>query len=183
MDGMPGETRLGNTQLIHHGIQNEQVDLRFHVSITTKSVYIFEPRHAIAAMQTGLYINVPVFTGNVKTATGYLIPPESIKNCRRVPIPDDLMYRAGFSKNDSTSMKGAKAEAIVNQMIRLGLISLVLDTVIITDEEMQINGSDIVADLAQSFQVKCDWKAGPKELGGSGNLFIQDTECNPLRQH
>ena len=46
---------------------------------------------------------------------------------------------------------------------------------------------DVVTDLLVTaslrIQVKCDYRGGPRELGGSGNLFLQTHECNPLRRH
>jgi hypothetical protein len=174
--------KLANTQLVRHGIQTELADLRFHVSVVTKSVYVFEPRNAIEAYQTGNYREAGAFTGAIQTAKGYLIPPGDIKGCRRVPIPETLFISTLFSINDSPSIKGKKAERVVNEMIRTGLISLVTDTVSIPDKEMQIGGSDILAVMAKEVQVKCDWRAGEREFGGSGNLYIQTEECNPLHQ-
>ena len=91
------------------------------------------------------------------------------------------MREAHFDRRDSTPVKGRKAENVVRKMIALGLISLVLDTVEVTDEGMQIDGEDFLVNTAQSIQVKCDWSAGPRELGGTGNLYLQETEANPLK--
>ena len=65
-------------------------------------------------------------------------------------------------------------------MISLGLISLALSVAQVPEVDMQLNGSDLEIMHAKSIQVKCDWNAGHKELGGTGNLFLQVEECNPL---
>lgn len=184
---MPGETRemLGNTQLVEYGIKDEieTVDLRFHVGVVVKKVFVFEPKQALEAMNTGKYKNVPVYTGEIKTATGYLIPYTDIQGCKMFDIPPLLLNDAGFSDWDNTTIKGKKAEQLIRKMISRGLIPTILFTVPADDEELQLNGTDIIPKYAESIQVKCDWKAGPRELGGSGNLFIQDRECNPLKKH
>jgi hypothetical protein len=47
-------------------------------------------------------------------------------------------------------------------------------------QNVQILGTDILVFARKKVQVKCDYKAGDKPEG-SGNLFLQRAERNPLR--
>lgn len=181
MAGIPGV--MNNTQLVNYGIHEEKADLRFHVGVVTKRVFIFEPKYILRLIASGKYPSAFAYTGNIKTANGYLIPPGDIPNLREAQIPWDIYSEAMFNEKDSTSIKGFKAMRVVRKMISLGLISSIIDTVDVNDRELQIEGTDIIPIFAESYQVKCDWKAGPKSLGGSGNLYIQTAECNPLKRY
>jgi hypothetical protein len=48
-------------------------------------------------------------------------------------------------------------------------------------ENVQIQGTDIVVFCRKKVQVKCDYAAGDKP-NGTGNLFLQRAERNPLRR-
>jgi len=176
-------TNLGNTKLVKHGIYQENVDLRIHVAVKTRRVYIFETHKGIKAIETGKYPSRPVYTGNIVTAIGYIVPPDDIEGCRCVPIPDNVLEGIQFDIKDSTPKKGEKAERLANRMILMGLIPLTISIASSADQELQINGSDFEILQARSIQVKCDWSAGPREYGGTGNLFLQIQECNPLGLH
>lgn len=163
-----------------HGIQTEDSDLRVHVSVATKRVYVFPTRNALDLPLTS-YPIVPVFTGAIKTAEGYLIPVRDIPGCKDIAIPDDLFQSASFSKMDNTSQKGWKAVEVVTKMLNRGLLPIDLVIEEVDDKAMQIKGTDIIVQTKVKIQVKCDWQGGPKQFGGSGNLFLQVAECNPLR--
>jgi len=175
----------GNKQLVHYGIQNwvENCDLMFHVAVVTKRVFRYEPKRAEKAMLSGKFLQVPVKTGNIVTAKGYIIPPSAIEGCIGIVIPHPIFHRASFNKTDNTTAKGKKAEQVVYEMIRGGYLSLNLSVITVTDVGLQLDGLDLIPRQAENPQVKCDWKAGPRELGGTGNLFIQTDECNPLKLH
>ena len=180
---MPGEMRkmLGNTKLVNYGIQNDYADLRYHVGVVVKKVFVFMPEKARDALSNGEYRKVCVRMGKIVTATGYLVPYTDISGCRMVDIPGELYDGAGFYYQDSPKVKGEKAERLVRKMIVSGLLSTILTTVSVDDENMQVQDIDLVVLQAREIQVKCDWRAGPTELGGTGYLFLQDAECNPLR--
>ena len=171
-----------NTQLVKYGIEEGKEDLRFHVGVTTKKVYVFEPKYVLEAIRTGRYETRFAYTGDIKTADGYLIPPEDI-NCRVFNIPEDIFIEMNFDTKDDTSTKGEKALLVVRKMLSRGLISPILDTLIVDDEQLQRDGVDIIPIFAELYQVKCDWKAGPRSLGGTGNLYIQTHECNPMKRY
>jgi len=172
----------GNKQLIKYGIEEwvETVDMMFHVSVVTKRVFSYEPGKALQTILAGDFQQVIVRTGNVITARGYLVPPSAIEGWGTV-IPVRIFHEADFKQYDNTTVKGKKAEQVVREMLRGGQLSLNLSVIIVTDEELQLDGLDLIPKQALNMQGKCDWKAGPRELGGTGNLFIQTDECNPLK--
>lgn len=167
--------KLGNTKLIHYGIQDDDSDLRIHVGVMDKAVYVFEPRKAIDAINKGNYHQASTNQGKIKTAIGYLVPPKNIEGCRRYPIPESLFQKTNFKATDNPSVKGRKAERLVKEMIVLGHINISLFSEFMEEEEEQIVGSDLELIFAKSFQIKCDWKAGRP------NLYIQTDECNPFK--
>lgn len=184
MDGTFGVMKLGNTQLVNYGIQSEESDIRAHVSIATRHVYIYSTKLGLGIIaQPNGYRLVPVYTGNIQTAKGYLVPPGDIPGCEHVSIPDDVFVDVKFSIRDNTSEKGRKAVLVVRQMLKRGLLPIDLKVEEIDDEAIQISGTDIIVSTKVKIQVKCDWKAGHRELGGTGNLFLQVAECNPLGMH
>ena len=176
---------IGNTTLVEYGIKQwaKECDLMFHVSVATKRVYRYEPKKAVKAIENKEYAKRTAKQGNITTATGWLVPPNEIEGCLMMLIPFPILQAANFSPFDNPSEKGRKAEKVVRDMIRSGYLSLTLDVINVTDPELQLDGLDIISIQATNIQVKCDWNAGPRELGGTGNLFIQETESNPRRLH
>jgi len=180
--GTLGATRLGNTRLIDHGIQNEDSDIRAHVCVEAQHVYIFQTKLGKDAVAAGIYQKRTVKTGDIITAEGYLVPPSSL-DASAYKIPDDIFDKADFEYSDYTSEKGKKAVAVVNEMIRIGYIPLNLQIESIDSKEMQIKGLDVSVKMDVKIQVKCDWRGGGEQLGGTGNLFLQTAECNPYRRY
>lgn len=182
MGGTAGVTRPGNTVLIEYGIQNEKSDLRAHVSVVGRCVYVYRTETALSVIASNKYRKVPVMTGNIVTATGYVVPPSDIANIKIVDIPEKIMLLANFSQFDSTSAKGDKAVKIIKWLLKSGLFPLAAMPEVITDKDLQIEGTDILVKLESRIQVKCDYKAGDRS-GCTGNLFLQVSECNPFRSH
>lgn len=181
-------THLGNTLLVEYGIQNEQSDIRAHVCVQAQRVYVYPTRQGTATINSGQYPRVPVRTpvGNGKTvitAEGYLVPPAAIPRCVSMPIPDRLLERVSFSASDGTTAKGEKAVRVVKWFLRHGGFPLSVHPEIIQEQDLQVQGLDIVVHLRARIQVKCDYNGGARELGGSGNLFLQVAECNPLKSY
>lgn len=177
----------GNAKLVDYGIQSEQSDIRAHVCVVVERVYVYPTRLGIEAISRGDYRKVPVYTyrNNIrtKTAEGYLVPPKDIPRCVHMPIPDWLLAKLDFSPKDSTTAKGEKAVAVVTTFLRGGGFPLPVTGRVIKSHNLQVDGLDIYVDLKARIQVKCDYRGGPEELGGTGNLFLQTAECNPYRQH
>lgn len=182
------DARMGNTELVKYGIQNEQSDIRAHVCVTVGRVYVYPTAAGIEAINTKRYRRVPVRThvGNgrqVVTAEGFLVPPSHIRRCVSMEIPDRLMEKLAFRPEDSTTAKGEKAVKAVTWFLRHGGFPLSVHGEVIHDQDLQVDGLDIYVRLRAKIQVKCDYKGGPKEMGGTGNLFLQVAECNPFKAH
>ena len=115
--------------------------------------------------------------GDTVTSRGKLIPWRRLVFDEDVRIiPDDiLILRKPTSEYDGESAKGKAAEnVIVDMLSQTALMSL--DRV--DDLRRQHAGLDLVIN-GIPWQVKCDWKCGHCELGGTGNLYIETHECNP----
>ena len=171
-----------NTALVDYGIREERSDIRAHVCIEAKTVYVYPTRAGIVAIETGKYRAAPAYTGTIKTAMGYLVPPAEINFCRAVPIPSRVLEKASFSPSDDTTAKGEKAVRVVCWLLRAGLFPLWVTPAFVEEAEMQIEGMDILVRMNTRIQVKCDWRGGVG-LRCTGNLFLQTQECNPFGRH
>jgi len=180
--------------LVSYGIQTEKSHIRVHVCPIAKCVYIYPTENGIQAIDSGHYPDVHGYQKDVDfpTAKGYLVPPFDINCCVGLSFRDDAWDAIGFSPSDSTSEKGSKAVKLVLAMIKRGLFPFLAIAAIseITDKQLQVQGQDII--IASSaihahedivIQVKCDYAGGEKSLGGSGNLFLQTAERNPLKRY
>lgn len=187
MDGTRGATNLGNTTLIDYGIQNEESDIRIHVCPQVRRVYVYPTQYGIQAIESGQYHQVPGYQKDIEvpTSMGYLVPPLDIERCVSLELKDKTWEHMGFSANDSLKQKGDKAERLVRGMLKNGMLPLPMKGQQITDADIQKRGQDILVIEKDGIriQVKCDFKGGEKKLGGTGNLFLQVQECNPLDIH
>jgi len=120
---------------------------------------------------------------------GYLVPPLGIPGCVALSFRATVWDYLRFSDTDTLYEKGRKATDLVLQMIKRGLFPLPALGEEITDQDLQVDGEDIVI-KANAFryenlvvQVKCDYKGGERDLGGTGNLYLQTAECNPFGIH
>jgi hypothetical protein len=179
-----------NNLLHDYGIQNEESDLRAHVCPLVRRVYVYPTEKGRDAVLSGKwprrFARQPGVVG--VTAEGCCIPPGAIEQCVEVRPRECAWDAVDLQESESTSVKGAKAVRLVAGMIRAGLLPLpsVL-RLIDTDpaKAMQIRGDDIIVDLGASrvhVQVKCDFRGGDKALGGTGNLYLQVSERNPLHR-
>lgn len=168
--------------LVNFGIFQEKSDYRCHVCFVDNGVYVYKTKDGVDACRSGKFKTKPAYQTGVSepTAEGYLVPPDQIRNCRRVEIPDDIKENAHCLQTDNTTDKGRKGVAVVRQMLLRGMIPLELSNTEITDIDLQISGLDIVVNCNAKLQVKTDYKGGAL---GSGNLFLQIKESNPLRRH
>jgi len=174
MGGMCGAT------MYNYGIQNEESDLRVHVSVCNATVYIFTPEAAMSAIESHPEVaQKPAYQSGVSfaTAKGYPMPVKYISGLQTVKIPQDIFSKASFSQFDSTSAKGNKAVFCVKEMLKINLIPFAFRVEEVSDRTMQIQGTDILVSAKYRIQVKCDWK-----IGQTGNIYLQTQECNPLKR-
>lgn len=177
-------------ELHDYGIQNEQSDIRTHVCPVARRVYVFPTAEGRRAAESG---NWPARWGyqmdvDGPTAMGYCVPPLAIRRCVALEVRAEAWEKAAFRRTDDTSEKGKKAVRFVRDMIRSGVFPLpyaIGDCDTDLDKTMQIDGDDIVVSVGANrvhIQVKCDYPGGDAALGGTGNLYLQVAERNPLKK-
>ena len=88
----------------------------------------------------------------------------------------------GKAEKDKTSDKGNRAKEVTKVAILCEWIPFGGKVKEITDLPNQILGIDLMSGPIK-IQVKCDFEGGPKELGGTGNLFLQIAERNNTGEH
>ena len=172
---------MNKQELYESGIFDELADIRAHVCFGEGYVYVFSTSEARkACMGEGIPKAKGYQPGVAQaTADGYLVKPYQILKCRRIPIPQDILDQLNPQLSDSTSAKGEKAEYTVSEMIKLGRIWLPTEIEPVTDKERQLEGIDLVVHTITKIQTKCDFRGG---VLGTGNLYIQTDEINPLKR-
>lgn len=186
MGGTPGETRpiMANSELVEYGIFQEAPHItRVHVSLATCCVYVFKAAEAQTACTEKSFRTRSAYQKGIETARGFLVPVSEIEKLEKYDIPPAWCARARRYKNATTSKKGEVAVEIVKYMVKTGVIPIALSIEEIDDEDMQVSGMDLTIKATVHIQVKCDWLAGDKDKGGTGNLFIQTHECNPFKMY
>lgn len=180
--------KSGNTELVDYGIEQEDVDVRIHVGFQTQKVFIYWREDVIEIMNS--YQTRSAYQGNIETARGRIVPYDNIPNICFVEIPMNILMGNWCEQKDDETKKGKCALTIVRMMIENGELQrgcpqfFGLMSQDVNDLDMQIKGTDIIVTAnCPTIQVKCDWKAGPKDAGGTGNLYIQAQECNPHGKH
>ena len=180
-----------NKQLVDYGIQTEDSDIRVHVCPRARRVYVYPTACGLAAIATGKYRAVKGYQKGFgfPTATGYPIPPFDIPRCSSITIRNCAWEEMAFQDEDTTTAKGEKAQRLTLGMLRAGLLPIPALGEEIDEKDIQIKGQDIIirngaiTNKDIRIQVKCDYPGGEKELGGTGNLFLQVQECNPGNYH
>ena len=176
---------LGERSLVEYGIRNDESDYRAHVGFKTRAVYFFQTSRGKEAVEKASSDRLRTASQpgvSYITACGYVIPWREIKGCVEIPIPEELLPVVNCPRNCSTSEKGRRAIWIVEQMLRQNLIPILPDFLRVKDFGLQRRGKDIIVLFVVSIQVKCDYDAGSMERGGTGNLFLQTAELNPLKR-
>lgn len=168
--------RLETNALVDYGIKNEGSLARVHVCFQVRQMYSFSTAAAIGAME-GCKKRL-AFQEGIVTAEGHLVRPRDIPGCRQTAIPDVLMEHDPGT-NGELGNKGSAAMAVVIRAIRWGILPLPLVCKEIVSIREQRNGGDIRFETGV-VQVKCDYRGGPKTLGGTGHLYIQVAESNPF---
>lgn len=168
--------------MFEYGIAQEKSTQRAHVCFNIGIVYVYKTCVCIELVQRGSYRHVQGFQPGVDYATskGFLVPPDDIQGIRRVKIPDKLAEKYPIFESQSTTEKGENAVEICMTLMRNGLFPFFVSPFEVTDHQMQVNGTDILVKGNHLVQVKCDMRGGE---GGTGNLFIQTHEVNPLKRH
>ena len=170
-----------NQKLFEHGIMQDESDYRIHVGFRVGAIYVFPTESGKAAVRSGKYpVKYAGQQGTSLTTSQAIIPSwRELRGVKEIKIPDGLLQAANCKKSESTSIKGKKAVMIVQAMHQMGLIPIRFTITEIKSESMQIKGVDM-ATKPITLQVKCDFECGDKSKGGTGNLYLETHECNPL---
>ena len=171
-------------QLFDYGIHNEASNIRAHVGVLAKTLFVFPTVCAVRVMPGFAKKGARQPGVNGITAEGYCVPPAAIPNLRRLAIAEERLV--GFDDDLSTSEKGNRAVAIVTAFLKAGRFPLWLEGDFVTDPEIQITGTDIRVRGNWKIEVKCDYRAsdtyGKPHWNCTGNLYLQIAERNPLRR-
>ena len=174
---------IGNKQLIEYGIQTENSNYRAHVGYKTQHIFVFPTQNG--QKEVAKYSNQSKRTvsidGKIITAKGYPIPINSIDSMQSIFIPHDVYQKYAIYPDMSTTTKGQLAVQIIFEMLNRMLIPLPVNINIKNKKAIQIKGTDIIISSKLRIQVKCDFNAGDKKFGGTGNVFLQTDECNPYK--
>lgn len=168
--------------LYEHGIQTENSDIRAHVAPGTRAIYVFRTQYALDLIASGRYPIKVASQPGVEgiTGRGYIVPWHDITDIRRLRF-HSVPWWEKFSDTQSTSEKGKLAVDVVSCLLQRGLFPLwcIAPSDDTEDVSMQIKGTDIVQFGKWRIQGKCDYYAGE---GGTGNLFLQIAERNPMKR-
>ena len=166
-------------ELFPHGIFEENSDVRAHVSVLEKIIYVFPTKNGISAIRTHNPTIREAFQPGVEgaTATGWLVRPEWIEDLRRLRFTYWDRWLE-FDERMPTNKKGRLAVECVIESMRKGRFPFWMDATEDQRENIQISGTDILVFCKKRVQVKCDYP-----VGKTGNLFLQKNERNPLKRY
>lgn len=167
--------------LYEYGIQTEDSDIRAHVSFVNQGIYVYETQEGLVAIEKHSPPTRSAYQPGYPspTAEGWLVRPEWINGLVKVSLGDWSNWNC-VDTAMSTSVKGRWAMKCVCAALRAGKFPLWIKASEEEDRDIQISGADLVVHCEKKIQVKCDYSAGEKPHG-TGNLFLQYAEINPLR--
>jgi hypothetical protein len=186
--GEPGHLNA-NGELFPYGIHEERSDVRAHVSVVNRTVYVFPTRNGIEAIKRENPPLRPAGQPGVEgpTAEGWLVKPDAIADMRRVRFYSWEGWKE-FNKKLTTTKKGKLAVQCVIETMRRGKFPFWIDATEDQRKDIQVSGTDVLVFCKKRIQVKCDYDAGERngpngERTGTGHLFLQKSERNPLARH
>jgi hypothetical protein len=168
--------------LFAHGIQNEDSDIRAHVGVRARTVFVFRTEEARRLVEgrdqaSGRFAGQSGVNG--PTAFGFPVALSEFHDLRRIEYPGCCFW-AGWTNDLDTSRKGRRAVYVVTSLLSQGRFPLWIACAESKDRAVQIAGTDIVVCCKQRIQVKCDYNAGDAP-GCTGNIYLQTAERNPLK--
>ena len=172
-----------NAELFEYGIHTESSHVRAHVSVVNATIYAFPTHRGVEAILRERPILRLAFQDGVAgaTAEGWLVKVEWITDLRRVKFYSWEGWK-DFHERLSTRQKGVLAVRCVIEAMKRGRFPFWLDASEDERETVQITGTDILVFCKKRVQVKGDYRGGDSPPG-TGNLFLQKAERNPLKRH
>jgi hypothetical protein len=170
-------------ELFESGIHTENSDIRAHVSVVNRKIYVFRTPMGIAAIERLVPEKATASQPGVGgiTAQGWKLPWDAIEDIRIIH-PCKWTGWALFRETMTTTEKGRLAVQCVQYAMKCGRFPLWVCSDEDDRESVQIKGTDILLFCRKRIQVKCDWRCGERPAG-TGNLFLQCAERNPLRRY
>lgn len=168
-------------KLRQYGICEEKSDIRAHVSLPGRRITVYRTEDMLELIARYDYREVSATQDGVDydTARGLLVPLCDIQP--QYMLQSNKFPWAQWNHADmDCGQKGDMAVACVRAAILSNQFPLWVCGYVNSDKELDIQGTDIFVSAYRRIQVKYDAPAFPKSEGGSGNLFIQTHECNPL---
>jgi len=168
--------------LCKYGIEEEQSDIRAHVSLPGRCITVFRTADMVKLIKENKFREVGATQPGVEydTAKGRLVPLKAIKP-KGVLTSEVFPWGEYHHEEMDTGAKGDMAVECVIRAIRANKFPLWLNPEIEGNKDLDIQGTDVIVSAKRRIQVKYDHLAYPKAKGGSGNLFIQTHESNPRK--
>ena len=172
-------------ELHYYGIIQENSHIRAHVGPVAKQIYVYKTSDMIDAIIKKDYRKLSASQPGAAGVTGYgpVVPLNDI------PFVIPVLWRSEdwwtwFRYEDDTGCKGRMAVKVISEIMKRGRFPFFVVPQEVTEIKMDIDGTDIIVSGKWHVQVKCDWKAGPRDIEGcSGNLFVQTHERNPFGRY
>jgi len=168
--------------MIKHGIEEEHSDIRAHVSLLGKQITVYKTADMLELLNKNSYKETVAFQPGWEdtTSKGWLVPLKDIHT--KVVLHSSVFEWHKFTHSSmNLSERGKMAVAAVKCAILANKFPLWVCGYTTNDKDLDIQGTDIIVDTQRHIQVKYDWLSCPRSKGGSGNLYIQTHECNPLK--
>ncbi len=172
-----------NVDLLKYGIEDEQSDIRAHVTVQGRQVVVFQTETARQVCRDNQYQHVPATQPGVDgatTAMGYLVPITDL-NPRYILTSNVFPWNTYYVESMTITELADAAVCVVRAAIIANKFPLWVCPRVTTDKELDISGTDITVQMKRTIQVKHDRLAFDRSLGGSGNVYIQTHESNPLK--
>jgi len=171
-------------KLHKYGIDDEQSDIRAHVSLPGRRITVYRTADMVALIAHNSYRQRTATQPGVDgvTALGWLVPIGDIQP-QYVMQSDCFPWDKWNHEEMDCAQKGDMAVVCVRAAILANKFPLWVCGHVNGDKELDIQGTDIIVSARRRIQVKYDAPAYPRRDGGTGNLYIQTHECNPLKMY
>lgn len=170
--------------MVEYGISQCESKFCVHVGFQVGCIYMFPTSAGQEAVENKLGIVRSANQPGVvyATARGRAVPWRQVRGIEEIRIPEDILTRLSCQRRESTSIKGHKALMVVKELLLRGLLPIELQLGEVKESDLQIKGFDIIVRANLTIQVKCDYRCGTRDLGGTGNVYLQTHELNPLKK-
>lgn len=172
---------MNDDGLVPYGIQTDKSDYRAHVCPRDQAVYVFETSRMASFVGLNIFGKIPARQKGVQGVSGYgyTVPLKCVPWCLGVEIPKDLQIPVERWETMDTIGKGDSSVDTVKAMVERELIRFGRPSEVHKVPKGSLDAQWLLGDLVVGLrvEVKCDLPGG---MMGTGNLYIQTEEKNPL---